>query len=208
MLQVIQHIGRLSFIPLFVYALAHWQGFILQPLRVLRWMAVFLAASELISYVSLVLQGNNMVLFGWYTIGEMFFVIQILIGLKYSPTLQKVYYLLFAAFAVYMLWAVYSSPAYPTQARLLQVVFLLAISIFAQVQWVKLGLFGVWQLGIILAFQARFLFIVFSHLGFIFLPELTILNWYVLQDLMNIFSNLLLLFALFFYLNQHKFYPS
>ncbi len=208
MLQVIHTIGRLSFIPLLVYAIAHWQGFVLLPLRVLRWMAVFLAASELISYTSFLLSVNNTHLFAWYTIGEMFFVLQILLSLKYSPTLQKVYYGLFATLAVYMLWAVYSSPAYPTQARLLQVIFLLAISILAQVQWVKLGLFGVWQLGIILAFQARFLFIVFSHLGFIFLPELTIINWYVLQDLMNIFSNLLLLFALFFYLNQHKFYPS
>lgn len=207
-MQNFNNISAFSIVPLLVYTLLHWRGFVLLPLRLLRWMVVFLAISEVVSYCSKVLIGNNMPLFALYTIGEMFFVLQILTTLRFTPMLQKVYYGLFAALSLYMLWAVCSSPAYPTQARLWQVYLLLATTFVALLLWINLGQFNVWQLCIIFAFNARFLFIMLSHLGFKFRVGGTILELYVLQQMMNIGSNLLLFIAMYFYLNHHKLYEK
>lgn len=208
MVQTIHDISRLSIAPLLLYALMHWRGFIMKPMRLLRWMVAFLAASEVVSYVSFRLMPNNLILFSVYTIGEMFFVLQIITNLRFTPILQKVYYALFVALSLYMLYLVFSSHAYPTLARLGQACMLFIITFIALLHWLKLGQFNVWQLCIILAFNARFLFILFSHLGFRFNTGGTILELYVLKDMMNIGSNILLFISMYFYLNQHQLYEK
>ncbi|WEK21314.1 MAG: hypothetical protein P0Y49_09190 [Candidatus Pedobacter colombiensis] len=203
--QLIQYIGIVSILPGAILAAINYKRLHIKALRILAMLAFYNVVWELISMItSIGFVVNNSMLVGIHSSGEL-----LLIALYFTQSLTtKQFRPLFISVSIILTIAMaanlcFEPGIFPAKARAAQALAIVIFSIYGFFVWLKSYDQRIYELYVILAFLIYFSACTITfYYSDVMPPDWARIIWFF-HDIVNIASNLLILFAFINYLYRH-----
>lgn len=192
-------ISIISIFPVAVYTIANRKYYLLSNIKWLERYIYLKCVAEIIASLTFVGTKNNLVFFAIYTAFELYFIINIL---TFDVKAKRIYLFIASGLCFNLFFSLFTQPdVYPFNARILQLIFIVIITVISIIKWMQTTLMQPYQFAIFAGIFGWASFSILTLIGS--RTNIWVNTFYTLQDTMNGGANLLFLFAFINYKKQY-----